>query len=344
MDLTIHHHGTPYPIHLAPDATLQDLSAQLAQSFHIPIENQKLLIAPKPGLQKAPFAATRLHGLLPVDSPKFKVTLLGTPTKDIDDLNAEGASTKQKLEARNAAHAEAARKNAAAATAARKTGGGRGSGGVHTLNDSTTSYTFHRLAPLPYLPNPERSLSFLTRLRDDPGIRAAMANHQFSVPLLTEMNPAEHTTSEGRTLGLNRNRGEVIELRLRTDAYDGYRDYRTIRKTLCHELAHCVFGEHDRAFWDLTGRIEKEVERGDWTRGGRSVGGEEFFNPGDWEVEKDGAVVDERGWSGGSFVLGGLGERQGQSSGGGGGGDSRREIMARAAEERLKKTRGQGEQ
>ncbi len=64
------------------------------------------------------------------------------------------------------------------------------------------------------------------------------------------MDPAEHTTSESRTLGLNRNKGEVIELRLRTDAYDGYRDYRTIRKTLCHELAHGVFSEHDRDVWD----------------------------------------------------------------------------------------------
>ncbi|KKK13300.1 zinc metalloprotein, partial [Aspergillus ochraceoroseus] len=95
-----------------------------------------------------------------------------------------------------------------------------------------------------------------------------MHKHRFSVPLLTEMNPAEHTTTESRTLGLNRNKGEVIELRLRTDAYDGYRDYRTIRKTLCHELAHCVHSEHDRDFWDLTAQIEREVERADWKGAG----------------------------------------------------------------------------
>lgn len=336
MDLTIHHHGTSYPIHLPSDATFQDLTAQLAQSLHIPIENQKLLIAPKPGIQKAPFAATRLDNLLPLDSPKFRITLLGTPTKEIESLNAEGATTKQKIEAREAARASAAKKNASSA-ARRKGGGG---GGIHTVNDTNTSYTFQRLLPLSYLPNPDRSLAFLARLRDDPGIRTAMANHRFSVPLLTEMNPAEHTTSESRTLGLNRNRGEVIELRLRTDAYDGYRDYRTIRKTLCHELAHCVFGEHDRDFWDLTSQIEKEVERGDWKHGGQSVGGEEFYNPGDWDVEKDAAVVDERGWTGGSYVLGGLREDQSVGAGGAGGTESRREILARAAEERMKKERG----
>ena len=175
-----------------------------------------------------------------------------------------------------------------------------------------------------------------------------MRKHKFSVPLLTEMNPAEHTTQESRTLGLNRNKGEVIELRLRTDAYDGYRDYKVIRKTLCHELAHCVWGEHDRNFWNLTGEIEKEVERNDFNSGGRSVGNQEFYNPGDDMAGQD--VMDHGGWTGGEFVLGGGG-------GGGGGGNvaapetagpaggqalSRREILARAAEERVKRQKGIG--
>ena len=112
-------------------------------------------------------------------------------------------------------------------------------------------------------------MKFLERLRDDPGIRATMQKHKWRVPLLTEMNPAEHTTHESRTLGLNRNGGEVIELRLRTDAYDGFRDYKTIRRTLCHELTHNVWSEHDARFWKLCGEVEREVEGADWTRGGR---------------------------------------------------------------------------
>lgn len=163
-----------------------------------------------------------------------------------------------------------------------------------------------------------------------------MAKHKFSVGVLTEMNPAEHTTHESKTLGLNRNGGEVIELRLRTDAYDGYRDYRTIRETLCHELAHNVHSEHDRKFWDLTGQIEKEVERGDWTRGGRSLGEEEFYNPHDGGV---GQHVDGGGWTGGEFVLGGATAGGAGGSGGsasGSAGLSRRELMAKAAEERVR--------
>lgn len=160
------------------------------------------------------------------------------------------------------------------------------------------------------------------------------------------MDPAEHTTVDSRTLGLNRNKGEVIELRLRTDAYDGYRDYRTIRKTLCHELAHCVFGEHDRDFWELTRQIEKEVEAGDYWGKGRALSEEEFYNPRDWEeMERGGGadVMDHGGWTGGEFVLGGL---QG-SAGSSGGTDvslSRREILAKAAEERIKKAKRNEEQ
>lgn len=41
-------------------------------------------------------------------------------------------------------------------------------------------------------------------------------------------------------LGLNKNRGQEISLRLRTDDYAGFRKYRSIQHTLVHELAHMV--------------------------------------------------------------------------------------------------------
>ncbi|KAF3353201.1 hypothetical protein VdG1_08531 [Verticillium dahliae VDG1] len=146
-------------------------------------------------------------------------------------------------------------------------------------------------------------LALLNRLKADPGIRASMAKHAFTVQLLTEMEPLANTSSthEGTTrlLGLNRNKGEVIELRLRTDAHDGYRDYKTIRRTLCHELAHNVHSDHDKDFWALCRQIERED------------------------------VDDHGGWQGGEFVVGG-GSAPSQ-------GLSRREILAKAAEERLKR-------
>lgn len=342
IDITVHHHGAPYTFTLPATATLNDLATSIFSSpdLQIPIENQKYMIAPgKLGLQKAPFnTTTPLPEYLPLSSPKLKITLLGARAEDIDSMNEDISSNKQKL----AARAQARRQPHPPITR-------RPPGGIHTLSSpSSSAYTFGRCEPLSYLPNPSRSLQFLERLRDDPGIKFAMAKHRFYVPLLTEMNPAEHTTHESRTLGLNRNKGEVIELRLRTDAYDGYRDYRTIRKTLCHELAHCVHSEHDRQFWELTKQIEQEVERGDWTRGGHRLSEQEFYNPRDWEEEGskgEDEWVDHGGWTGGEYVLGGAGGRDGGGQAGqaaGGGGLSRREIMARAAEDRLKREQQRG--
>lgn len=156
-----------------------------------------------------------------------------------------------------------------------------------------------------------------------------MAAQRFTVGLLTEMDPAAHTTHDGRTLGLNRNKGEVIELRLRTDAYDGYRDYKTIRKTLCHELAHNVWGEHDARFWKLCREIEDQVEREDWGAA-ETLGAEYAPGPED-------EVCDHGGWEGGEYVLG-VGERQGSDTGDGRA-LSQRKVMARAADARIKKQR-----
>ncbi|MCJ1329628.1 hypothetical protein MMC10_006308 [Thelotrema lepadinum] len=315
ISLTIQHHGKQHTYTFPPTATLTDLTSAITTHLTIPPSHQKFLITPKLGLLKPPYPDPSLA--LSTLSAK-KIQLLAPLPSDISALTPpppRPASTVKP--AKPSKYRDQKR-----------------------LQDSAR-YTFHSIVPLNYLPNPQKSHQFLSRLASDPGIKAAMAKHKFSVGLLTEMNPAEHTTHESKTLGLNRNRGEVIELRLRTDAYDGYRDYKVIRKTLCHELAHNVHGEHDRKFWDLTAEIEKEVERGDWTRGGKSVGGEEFYNPDDRGVE--GGHVDGGGWSGGSYVLGGRGSGEGGASGSGSGGGnlgmSRREIMAKAAEERMKRER-----
>jgi hypothetical protein len=46
-------------------------------------------------------------------------------------------------------------------------------------------------------------------------------------------------------LGLNVNAGQAIKLRLRADAYDGFRAYGDLRRVLCYELARNVWGAHD---------------------------------------------------------------------------------------------------
>ena len=104
-----------------------------------------------------------------------------------------------------------------------------------------TNYKFHRIQSLQHLPKPQHALDLLDRLANDPAIQHIMQEHKFAVGTLTELAPHEHPN----LLGLNKNAGEVILLRLRTDAYDGFRLYADIRRVLCHELTHNVWGDHD---------------------------------------------------------------------------------------------------
>ncbi|KAI9752958.1 MAG: hypothetical protein M4579_005389 [Chaenotheca gracillima] len=318
LELTIHHHGTPQTFSFHPSANITDLSDAIADTLAIPATHQKLMLTPRPGLLKPPFSDPDLLLSTLVPPTTKKITLMGSTPSEISSLNEQVTSSR--------ARASRPRTVATAKPAHRRD---------WRKTQDEILYTFTELRPLPHLPRPERSLRFLARLRDDAGIKATMAKHHWSVPLLTEMDPAAHTTHESRTLGLNRNGGEVIELRLRTDAYDGYRDYKTIRKTLCHELTHNVFGEHDRHFWELCKQVEREVEQGDWRSGGRAVGEEEFYNPDDGGVGDE--HVDGGGWTGGEYVLGGGGQQQRGGVSAGSSTLDRREVLARAAEERARR-------
>lgn len=298
ITLTLTHHGQPHTFTLPANSTISTLSSAVTTSLSIPSDHQKFFITPQTGILRPPFPNPEL----PLSTLLTKKIVLLAPTPAQLAALSRPTNVHSPIPTATPARTRDPKK---------------------ALADAT--YTFHTLLPLAHLPSPHKSLAYLERLRSDAGIRAAMVKHRFSVGVLTEMDPAEHTTHSSRTLGLNRNRGEAIELRLRTDAGDGYRDYGTIRKTLCHELAHNVHGEHDAQFWALTKQIEEEVRRGDWRHGGRALTDEVFFKPGEEEI-------DGGGWTGGEFVLGGGGGGKSELSGIG-----RREAAARAAEERARK-------
>jgi hypothetical protein len=82
-----------------------------------------------------------------------------------------------------------------------------------------------------------------------------MQKHHFSVGLLTELAPHEHPG----LLGLNVGSGATIKLRIRLDTYDGFRPYLEVRRVLCHELAHNVWGEHNNDFKELNSQLNREV-------------------------------------------------------------------------------------
>ncbi|KZF20643.1 WLM-domain-containing protein [Xylona heveae TC161] len=334
VQLTITYHGDPITFGFPPDGTIEDLSTAVAENLLVPASNQKFMITPKVGVLRPPFKDPSLS-LSSLSSKK--IVLMGSTSAEVASVETLVAESRSRPIRRSGRVGGATGPIQPAAPARRRD---------WKREQEEAIYTFTTLRPLPYLPRPERSERFLARLRDDPGIKATMRKHKWTVPLLTEMDPAAHTTHESRTLGLNRNRGEVIELRLRTDAYDGYRDYRTIRNTLCHELAHNVWGEHDRNFWELCKQIEREVESGDWRSGGHALSDQEFYNPDDDQLDATDQVADHGGWSGGEFVLGAGSAAATQQPSGAGAQNtnplSRREILARAAEERFKQQQQHG--
>ena len=79
-------------------------------------------------------------------------------------------------------------------------------------------------------------------------------------------------------LGLNKNKGQEIYLRLRTDDLKGFRKILTIKKVLYHELAHNEHSDHDDNFYMLMRQIEREVVDLDWRKStkGHVLGGTVF--------------------------------------------------------------------
>ena len=310
--------GSYFHVDSLDDDPISILAANIAECLEADVKRMKLWIRPKPGMLKYPFPDTILRDIL---KPNTTIQLIATTNVEITSLQQDITKIRERVRLRGG------RTSSAAPAKTRD----------WKKAQEESTYTFHTIRPLSYLPNPEKSQRYLERLAADPGIKASMRKHKFSVGLLTEMNPAEHTTHESKTLGLNRNAGEVIELRLRTDRYDGYRDYKVIRKTLCHELSHNVWGPHDSNFWALTREIEKEVDANDWKHGGHKVSNNEFYEPNDTYDEDEHA--DHGAWTGGEYVLGSTSPSQAESAG-----LSRRDIMARAAQSRLDKERATEDQ
>lgn len=315
ITLKISHRQNSCDFTFPPDATVSDLMHEIEETLEIPVGNQKLIV-PKGPLLKWPPKEPEMQ-LQKWEGKTLK--LMGAATSEVEAVQSMCEKVAKRNAARLAQRSKLVRRP------------------KKTQSSESSQYTFMSVKPLPNLPRPERSQALLLRLKEDPGIKAAMKKHKFTVGLLTEMEPLSYTqsTHEGtsRTLGLNRNQGQIIELRLRTDAYDGYRDYKTIRKTLCHELAHNVHGPHDRNFWDLCHQIEREVDAADWKTGGQTIGETSRYTiSGQIEYNEEDDHIDGGGWTGGEFVLGGS-SKYGASSLS----MSRREVLAQAALERQRK-------
>ncbi|CAG8594430.1 12376_t:CDS:2 [Cetraspora pellucida] len=272
--------------------TIRNLKKYLAEETSIPVEFQKLFY----------------KGLLNNDSTLLecnfkngiKVLLVGSSQQDIQAIReADSKIIHQPLKSKYAVNPY---KN------------------VRVENSSDSKYTFHKIEVIEHFPNPDRARALLEKLRDDRGIRGIMSHYKWSVGILQELSPAEKTI-----LGFNKNGGQLISLRLRTDDMQGFRHYPEIRRVLLHELTHNVWSEHDDNFHRLNRQLNKDVVSMDWTASkSHKISSAEFYDPP--EEEK----INTRSWEGGTYVLGGSSTHANNVL-------SRRELLAEAALIRLTK-------
>ncbi|KAJ7119605.1 WLM domain-containing protein [Mycena epipterygia] len=234
ISLVVSYRGVQHRLSVQEDSTLADLHATLEELTTVPPSLQKLLYK---NSTKGHDSETTLRaaGL----KNGTKVQMVGSTLQELGGLQAKEAEERKRERILRERALKAPAKVRSTATA----------------STSDHLYRFHELIPLPNLPNPDSALTVLTRLANDKAIRHVMQMHKFSVSVLTELDPRERPD----LLGLNTNRGQEIKLRLRTDSYDGFRVYSQVRRTLCHELAHNVFGPHDNDFKELNSQLNREV-------------------------------------------------------------------------------------
>jgi hypothetical protein len=143
-----------------------------------------------------------------------------------------------------------------------------------------SDYTFHKCEALPDFADRDKALSLLNELANDPGVLHVLEKRKWSVGCLREMYPEGLVgVSDVCVLGLNRNKGEEILLRLRTDDLKGFRKLLSIKKVLYHELAHNEFGDHDGSFYMLMREIEAEATSLSWLNSRSNRVSEDWHRP-----------------------------------------------------------------
>jgi hypothetical protein len=321
MKLTISHRGQTHALEVAASATMNELQERIDEVTGVPPQFQKLIYGK--GKKHAGEQSQETLGAAGLKDGA-KIMVMGSSQAAVSSLQKEESETQR----RNAIMAQRSargptkvwsRSTETAASAAAK-----------------ATYKFHRVAPLSHLPNPAEAEALLMRLAEDPAILHVMQKHEFAVGLLTELAPHEHP----HLLGLNTNKGQSIKLRLRTDRYDGMRLYADVRRVLCHELTHNVWGDHDNNFKELNSILNREVAEFERSRtaGTHHLGGgagDSYYEP----------ALEADAYAGGAYVLGG----KSISSPAGGSGqdesrDARRLRALEAATRRLQEREAEIEQ
>jgi len=269
LELTAKLGSTTINISLPEDATIGDLHAALAMAFSLS-ENTSLRILVKGKALKSddlsmPLASAGV-------APGAKLMVMASRSAEIKAI----------------ADAKPERMRGFAEDDARiRTGSSGASGGASSRPTASRSaaspHRFHGLQPLRLLPpgaTPAVSATQrrLEELSSDPGILHILKTHGWAVGRLCEMPPEGLVgVSDSCVMGFNKNAGQEIHLRLRTDDWQGMRTYTSVVPVLLHELTHNVHSDHGEDFKALNSQLGREYRAFMAAReAGRSTGGVEM--------------------------------------------------------------------
>ncbi|XP_011085479.1 uncharacterized protein LOC105167449 isoform X1 [Sesamum indicum] len=252
--------GQKFVVEMNPSAPLKELGEKLQELTNVKADTLRLLVRMEKS-SKLLYPFSNEHSCLSLDSASVlkgrSIRMMGVPKNEVDEV-LENA----KVDLRIAGFDEEEKRL--------KQRNGDGSYALPRLPQGPYIFGDFRTLSLPGVelnPPASRALELLHRLASDPGIVAIMNKHRWRVGILTEMAPVGYVgVSPKCILGFNKNHGEEISLRLRTDDLKGFRKYESIKKTLLHELAHMVFGEHDANFYALDKQLNEEAATLDWSK------------------------------------------------------------------------------
>ncbi|PWA38235.1 hypothetical protein CTI12_AA583170 [Artemisia annua] len=258
-EISVTWRGNKYVVTMDLSATLEELGRELQKLTAVKADTLKLIVQSRKASKLfSPFSDEHSRLTLQETSIEGKpIRMMGVPQEEVDQV-LKGAKTDMRI---------------AGFDEEEKRMRQRMSNGFDApLQLPSGNYVFAdfkalELPGIELYPPPSEALRLMHTLAADKGIVAIMNKHKWRVGIMTEMAPEGYVgVSPVCILGLNKNQGEEISLRLRTDDLKGFRKYQSIKKTLLHELAHMVFSEHDAKFYALDSQLNKEAAALDWTR------------------------------------------------------------------------------
>uniref|UniRef100_A0A7S3LHK3 WLM domain-containing protein n=1 Tax=Aplanochytrium stocchinoi TaxID=215587 RepID=A0A7S3LHK3_9STRA len=301
-EVVVEYRGSPFKYKVSKELNIEGFGKSLEEDTGVAVAQQKLF---GQGGKLLKYEGTESASLLP-----GKLKLLGSTKNEIQKVVESNEKFNNKIRVKDDLNVRRRRR--------RKPEGRR---------RELPEYRFERIQTLQGLPDQEKAREILTRLSEETGFLAVLKKNRWKVGLLSEMYPEGQVgISEVCVLGVNKNKGQEISLRIRTDDLKGFRKYLSMKEVLCHELAHMVHSEHDANFYMLMREIQKDIIDLDWKQqSGIRLGGSNgpvYHSPIEYEDEDEGPT---------SFVVGGT-EKFGR-------GLSAKEKAKLAAQERIGKAK-----